>query len=81
MKLNVQAFEVYVKLQGYENGIELFESIGLSEEDYQVYADGKDITRKMLLKLYSDIGASDVICFVDFGTYEWESNIDLFDKL
>lgn len=79
MKLKVNEFEAYAKSQGYENGTELFESIGFSEEDYQEYADGKDITRKVLLKLYYEIGA-EVIDFLSFEGSEWEKNIDLFDK-
>ncbi len=81
MKLNIKEFEAYAKEQGYESGTELFESLGFTAEDYEEYKDGKNITRKTLLKLYADIGVSDVIGFVDFGAYEWEKNIDLFDKL
>lgn len=79
MKLKVKGFETYAKLQGYENGVELFESIGFSEEDYQEYVEGKDITRKVLLKLYYEIG-TEVIDFLSFEGSEWEKNIDLFDK-
>lgn len=81
MKLNVEKFEAYAKEQGYESGTELFEALGYSAEDYDDYKDGKNITRNMLMRLYKDIGVSDVIGFVDFGTYEWEKNIDLLDKL
>lgn len=81
MKLNVDAFENYAIEQGFESGVELFESLGFSEEDYEEYKEGKNISREMLLKLYMDIGASDVVDFVDFGRYEWEKNIDLFDRL
>lgn len=81
MKLNVKELEVFARSQGYENGIELFESIGYTAEDYNEYANGKNITRSMLLKLYREIGATDVVGFVEFGAYEWEKNIDLFDRL
>lgn len=81
MKLNINEFEAYARKQGYESGTELFEALGFSAEDYEDYKDGKNITRNMLMRLYKDIGVSDVIGFVDFGTYEWEKNIDLFDKL
>lgn len=81
MKLNINEFETYAIEQGYESGTELFEYLGFSAEDYEDYKGGKNITRKMLMRLYRDIGASDVVGFVDFGEYEWEKNIDLFDKL
>lgn len=60
MKLNVKELEVFARSQGYENGIELFEAIGYTAEDYDEYANGKNITRSMLLKLYREIGATDV---------------------
>lgn len=81
MKLNVKEFEAYAKEQGYGSGTELFEALGFSAEDYEDYKNGKDITRNMLMRLYKDIGVSDVVGFVDFGTYEWEKNIALFDQL
>lgn len=81
MKLNVDAFENYAREQGYESGMELFESLGFSAEDYEEYKEGKNITRKTLLRLYTEIGTSDVVDFVDFDKYEWEKNIDLFDRL
>lgn len=81
MKLNINKFETYAKEQGYESGTELFETLSFSAEDYEDYKNGKDITRNMLMRLYKDIGVSDVVGFVDFGTYEWENNIDLFDQL
>ena len=81
MKLNIDEFETYAIEQGYESGTELFESLGFTAEDYEDYKDGKNITREMLMRLYTDIGAADVVGFVDFGRYEWEENIDLFDKL
>lgn len=81
MKLNVKEFEAYAQEQGYESGTELFEALGFSAEDYEDYKNGKNITRYMLMRLYKDIGVSDVVGFVDFGTYEWEKNIDLFDRL
>lgn len=80
MKLNINEFETYARSQGYENGTEMFEVIGFSKEYYQDYADGKNITRRTLLKLYYEIGM-EVIDFVDFEGNEWEKNIDLFDKL
>ena len=80
MKLNVKEFESFALEQGYESGTELFESLGYTAEDYDDYKDGKNITRSMLLRLYTDIGV-DAVGFIDFGDYEWEKNIDLFDKL
>lgn len=81
MKLNIKEFETYAIEQGYESGTELFESLGFTEDDYEDYKNGKHITRKMLMRLYTEIGASDVVGFIDFGEYEWEKNIDLFDNL
>ncbi len=81
MKLYINEFENYARAQGYESGTELFEAIGFTAEDYDDYRQGKNITRGMLMCLYKDIGVSDVVNFVDFGEYEWEKNIDLFDEL
>lgn len=81
MKLKTKELEAYARSQGCENGEELFEAIGYTAEDYAEYADGKNITGGMLLKLYKDIGATEVVSFVEFGAYEWEKNIDLFDRL
>lgn len=81
MKLNIDEFETYAIEQGYESGTELFETLGYTAEDYEDYKDGKNITRDMLMRLYTEIGVADVVGFVDFGRYEWEKNIDLFDKL
>lgn len=81
MKLNIKEFEAFAIEQGYESGTELFETLGFSAEDYEDYKNGKNITRKILMRLYKDINVSDVIGFVDFGEYEWEKNIDLFDRL
>lgn len=80
MKLNINEFETFAKEQGYESGTELFESLGFTAEDYEDYKEGKYITRQMLMRLYTDIGV-DAVGFIDFGEYEWEKNIDLFDKL
>ena len=81
MKLNRDEFETYAIEQGYESGTELFESLGFTAEDYEDYKDGKNITREVLMRLYIEIGAADVVGFVDFGAYEWEKHIDLFDNL
>ncbi len=81
MKLNIEEFESFARKQGYESGAELFEALGYTAEDYEDYKNGKNITRIMLMRMYMDIGVSDVVGFVDFGSYEWEKNIDLFDKL
>ena len=35
MKLNIDEFETYAIEQGYESGTELFESRGLTAEDYE----------------------------------------------
>ncbi len=81
MKLNINEFEKYARSQGYESGTELFEVLGFTADDYEDYRQGKNITRRMLMRLYKDIGVSDVVNFVDFGEYDWEKNIDLFDEL
>ena len=80
MVLNINEFETYAKEQGCESGVELFEFLGFTAEDYEDYANGKNISRKMLLKLYREIG-SDAVVFIIFNNYEWEKNIDLFDKI
>ena len=82
MKLNRDRFEIFAKEQGYKDGIELFETLGYSVDEYEYYADGEYIDREMLLDLYIKLGASNVLDFIEFGSgYEWENNIDLFDEI
>ena len=82
MKLNRDRFEIFAKEQGYKDGVELFETLGYSADEYEYYADGEYIDREMLLDLYIKLGASNVLEFIEFGSgYEWENNIDLFDEI
>lgn len=82
MKLNRNRFEIFAKEQGYKDGVELFETLGYSADEYEYYADGEYIDRDMLLDLYIKLGASNVLDFIEFGSgYEWENNIDLFDEI
>lgn len=82
MKLNRDRFEIFAKEQGYKDGVELFETLGYSADEYEYYADGEYMDREMLLDLYIKLGASNVLDFIEFGSgYEWENNIDLFDEI
>ena len=82
MKLNRDRFEIFAKEQGYKDGVELFETLGYSADEYEYYADGEYIDRDMLLDLYIKLGASNVLDFIEFGSgYEWENNFDLFDEI
>ena len=82
MKLNRDRFEIFAKEQVYKDGVELFETLGYSADEYEYYADGEYIDRDMLLDLYIKLGASNVLDFIEFGSgYEWENNIDLFDEI
>ena len=82
MKLNRDRFEIFAKEQRYKDGVELFETLGYSADEYEYYADGEYIDREMLLDLYIKLGASNVLDFIEFGSgYEWENNIDLFDEI
>lgn len=82
MKLNRDRFEIFAKEQGYKDGVELFETLGYSADEYEYYADGEYIDRDMLLDLYIKLGASNVLDFIEFGSgYEWENNIDLFEEI
>lgn len=82
MKLNRDRFEIFAKEQGYKDGVELFETLGYSADEYEYYADGEYIDRDMLLDLYIKLGVSNVLDFIEFGSgYEWENNIDLFDEI
>ena len=82
MKLNRDRFEIFAKEQGYKDGVELFETLGYSADEYEYYADREYIDREMLLDLYIKLGASNVLDFIEFGSgYEWENNIDLFDEI
>ena len=82
MKLNRDRFEIFAKEQGYKDGVELFETLGYSADEYEYYAGGEYIDREMLLDLYIKLGASNVLDFIEFGSgYEWENNIDLFDEI
>ena len=82
MKRTRDRFEIFAKEQGYKDGVELFETLGYSADEYEYYADGEYIDRDMLLDLYIKLGASNVLDFIEFGSgYEWENNIDLFDEI
>ena len=82
MKLNRDRFEIFAKEQGYKDGVELFETLGYSADEYEYYADGEYIDREMLLDLYIKLGASNVLDFIEFGSgFEWGNNIDLFDEI
>ena len=82
MKLNRDRFEIFAKEQGYKDGVELFETLGYSADEYEYYADGEYIDREMLLDLYIKLGASNVLDFFELGSgYEWVNNIDLFDEI
>lgn len=81
MKMNVEEFERIALEHGYDNGMKLFEALGFKSEDYEDYANGAEIDRDMLLRFYRELGTSDVIDFIVFGSYEWERNIDLFDEI
>ena len=82
MKLSRDRFEIFAKEQVYKDGVELFETLGYSADEYEYYADGEYIDREMLLDLYIKLGASNVLDFIEFGSgYEWENNIDLFDEI
>lgn len=43
MKLNRDRFEIFAKEQGYKDGVELFETLGYSADEYEYYADGEYI--------------------------------------
>lgn len=81
MKMDKDEFERIALEQGFQSGVELFEALGYTAEDYEKYANGAEIDRDMLLRMYRELGTSDVIDFIDFGSYEWERNIDLFDEI
>ena len=71
----------YALEQGYENGIELFEVLGFTKDDYYEYMEGRYVDRETLLRLYKELGSSDVINFIEFQGREWDYNLDLFDLI
>ena len=81
MKMKKEEFERIALEQGYDSGKELFEAICFNAEDYENISDGAEINRDTLLRLYRELGTSDAIDCVEFGSYEWEQNIDLFDEV
>lgn len=81
MKMIKEEFERIARERGYESGVELFEELGFTAEHYEDLANGAEIDRDTLLKLCRELGTSDVIDFIDFGSFEWESNIDLFEEI
>lgn len=81
MKMNKDEFEKIAVERGFESGDELFEALGYNAEEYENCVEGAEIDRDMLLRLYRELGTSDVINFIEFGSYEWEENIDLFDEV
>lgn len=81
MKFIQEEFDNYALEQGYENGIELFEVLGFTEDDYYEYMEGRYVDRETLLRLYKELGSSDVINFIEFQGREWDYNLDLFDLI
>ena len=81
MKLNKEEFEKYAKEQGLEDGAEAFEVLGLDREEYEEYINGKKIGRRLLLKMYENFGVDETINCIDFESYDWEKNVDLFDYI
>lgn len=81
MEMIKEEFERIASERGYESGVELFEELGFTAEDYEDLTNGAEIDRNTLLRLYRELGTSDVIDCIDFGSYEWEANIDLFDEI
>ena len=55
MKMIKEEFERFAMEQGYESGVELFEDLGFNAEDYEDFADGAEIDRDMLLRLYREL--------------------------
>ena len=49
MKLNRDRFEIFAKEQGYKDGVELFETLGYSADEYEYYADGEYIEKCFLI--------------------------------
>ena len=81
MKLIKEEFETFAIEVGFANGAEAFEFIGYTEEDYEEYVEGRHIERGVLLRLYRCFGADSIINCIEFGSYEWELNKDLFDLI
>ena len=81
MKLIKEEFEAFAIEVGFANGIEAFEFIGYTEEDYEDCLDGRHIERGLLLRLYQFFGTDSVINCIAFGSYEWELHKDLFDLI
>ena len=53
MKLNRDRFEIFAKEQGYKDGVELFETLGYSADEYEYYADGEYIIFNPHFFIYS----------------------------
>ena len=81
MKLIKEEFESFAIEVGFANGAEAFEFIGYTEEDYEDCVDGRHIERGLLLRMYQFFGTDRVINCIEFGRYEWELNISLFDLI
>lgn len=81
MKLIKEEFEAFAIEVGFENGAEVFEFIGYTEDDYEDCVNGRHIERGLLLRMYRCFGTDGIINCIAFGSYEWELNIDLFDLI
>ena len=81
MKLIKDEFEKFAIEQGLEDGAEAFSVLGFDREEYEEYANGKKIGRKLLLSMYENFGVDETINCIEFEGYDWERNIDLFDRV
>ena len=53
MKLNRDRFEIFAKEQGYKDGVELFETLGYSADEYEYWCNGD---KEQMLRIFATSG-------------------------
>ena len=67
MKIIKENFNAFAREQGYENGAELFEELGLNKDKYIRYKSEVPISGSDLQTLCWEIGTAEVIYFIRFA--------------
>lgn len=70
MKLIKEQFENFVNEQGYENGAELFDELGLNRKAYEHFKKEVPIGKETLRILCWELGAAQVMEFVSLTEIE-----------
>ena len=80
LKIIKENFNAFAREQGYENGAELFEELGLNKEKYIRYKSEVPISGSDLQTLCWEIGTADVTDFVRFAPGDRERHRRILEE-